>query len=139
MKNKKEKSPLFYARTPKMVLMLSMQPEINIYETRSKAEKKAHGDFMGMSRYLSPTMNKEEIQGQCKTQTVLESLLKNNAECANTLLSSRITTNNKELNDRDLLFIYDLKMMAKEEKVNYTLNTNRIQIKYVFFYLGKKP
>ena len=112
MKNKKQKSPLFYARTPKMVLMLSMQPEINIYETRSKVEKKSHGDFM--SRYL----NKEEMQGHCRTETVLESLLKNNAECANTLLSSRITTNNKELNDRDLLFIYDLKMMAKEEKVS---------------------
>jgi hypothetical protein len=112
MKNKKEKSPIFYARTPKMVLMLSMQPDVNIYETASKVEEKQQVDFMGMGVYLSNDPKKEEME---TNKTVLEALLKNNSECAKTLLSSGITTNNKEFNDRDLLFIYNLKMLTKEE------------------------
>jgi len=127
MKNKKQKSPIFYARTPKMVLMLSMQLEVNVYDTRSKVEEKHHSDFM--SRYLSNSSHKEETETQDTTETVLESLLKNNSECAKTLLSSRIATNNKEFNDRDLLFIYNLRMMTKDPVSN--------QVSKVFYQLNK--
>ena len=102
------KSPIFYARTPKMVLMLSMQPDVNRYEIRSKREEKRL-----RSHYLRGDKSKYEVQ---TTETVLESLLKNNSECAKTLLSSGITTNNKAFNDKDLLFIYNLKMLVKEDR-----------------------
>jgi hypothetical protein len=104
MKNSKKKSPIFYARTPKMVLMLSMQPTVTIYDTRCKL-----------------TVNKHLMSGEEKietTETVLEALLKNNSECAKTLLSSGITKNNKDFNDRDLIFIYNMKMLAKEKTCN---------------------
>ena len=70
-----------------MMMMLSSLSEVDIY---------GRGDDVG-------------------GETVLESLLKTNPECAKTLLSSRITTNNKPLNDKELLFIYNLKLMTKDQ------------------------
>ena len=87
LKNKDQKSPIYYARTPKMMMMLSSLSEVDIY---------GRGD--------------DVVGGE----TILESLLKTNPECAKTLLSSRITTNNKPLNDKELLFIYNLKLMTKD-------------------------
>ena len=95
--------------------MLTMQPEVNIYDTALKVEETNQGDFMGMGEYLS---NETET-----TKTVLEALLKNNSECAKTLLSSGISTNNKEFNDRDLIFIYNLKMLTKESNTNKVCQT----------------
>ena len=54
-----------------------------------------------------------------EAETVLESFLKNNSEGARTLLSSGITTNHKAFNDKDLLFIYNLKMLTKENHCPY--------------------
>ena len=93
--NNKGKAPIFYARTPKMSLMLSTQPEVNCFELREREGK--------------------------KEENVLESLLKNNVECAKSLLTSAVMTNNKPLSDKDLLIIYNLNMLTKqdeEEKVN---------------------
>ena len=56
MKNEKNKSPIFLARTPKMLLMLSMQPEINCYDVRSKFDEKksiAWNDVLAKSETLN--------------------------------------------------------------------------------------
>ena len=87
-----------------------MQPEVNRYEMRSKMEE-TPSNVMG--RYLSSEPDNYEVE---ETEIVLEAMLKNNPDCAKTLLSSGITTNNKEFNDKDLMFIYDLKMLAKDEQ-----------------------
>ena len=83
-----------------MVVMLYMQPNVTIYDARSK--------LTGIQHLIGGDEKKET------TETVLEALLKNNSECAQALLSSGITKNDKKFYDRDLIFIYNLKMLTKE-------------------------
>ena len=85
-KNAKGKSPIFYARTPKMVHLLARHPEIDL-EARDK-----------------------------DNHTVLESLLRTNGECAKALLSTAISTNGKEHTDPGLVFALDLKLFSKESE-----------------------
>lgn len=47
-------------------------------------------------------------------QTALEGLLRTNGECAKALLSSAISTNGKEQTDKDLLLVYDLKLLTNK-------------------------
>ena len=86
-RNKKEKTPIFYARTPKMVQLLSLHEDTDL---RVK-DKDQH--------------------------TLLEGLLRTNGECAKALLSSGVSTNGKEHTDRDLLLIYDLEIFTKSVQV----------------------
>ena len=86
-KNKKNKTPIFYARTPKMVQLLSMHEDTDL-----RVKDHEH-------------------------HTLLEGLLRTNAECAKTLLSSALSTNGKEHTDRDLLLIYDLEIFTKSVQV----------------------
>ena len=86
-KNKKNKTPIFYARTPKMVQLLSMHEDTDL-------RVKDH-----------------------EQHTLLEGLLRTNGECAKALLSSGVSTNGKEHTDRDLLLIYDLEIFTKSVQV----------------------
>ena len=86
-KNKKNKTPIFYARTPKMVQLLSMHEDTDL-------RVKDH-----------------------EQNTLLEGLLRTNGECAKALLSSGVSTNGKEHTDRDLLLIYDLEIFTKSVQV----------------------
>ena len=86
-KNKKEKTPIFYARTPKMVQLLSMHKDTDLQVK----------DY--------------------QQHTLLEGLLRTNEECAKALLTSGISTNGKEQTDRDLLLIYDLEIFTKSVQV----------------------
>ena len=86
-KNKKDKTPIFYAWTPKMVQLLSMHEDTDL-------RVKDH-----------------------EQNTLLEGLLRTNAECAKALLSSAVSTNGKEHTDRDLLLIYDLEIFTKSVQV----------------------
>ena len=87
--NKEGMTPIFYARSPKMVFILSKEPKIDKFRMR------------------------RDLQCSEKNETVLETMVKNNSECARTFLTSGIETNNKPLNDRDLLLIYDLNLVTK--------------------------
>ena len=84
---KKEKTPIFYARTPKMVQLLSLHEDTDL-------------------RVKDKDQN-----------TLLEGLLRTNGECAKALLSSGVSTNGKEYRDRDLLLIYDLEIFTKTVQV----------------------
>ena len=86
-RNKKEKTPIFYARTPKMVQLLSLHEDTDL-------------------RVKDKDQN-----------TLLEGLLRTNGECAKALLSSGVSTNGKEYRDRDLLLIYDLEIFTKTVQV----------------------
>ena len=86
-RNKKEKTPIFYARTPKMVQLLSLHEDTDL-------------------RVKDKDQN-----------TLLEGLLRTNGECAKALLSSGVSTNGKEYTDRDLLLIYDLEIFTKTVQV----------------------
>ena len=86
-RNKKDKTPIFYARTPKMVQLLSLHEETDL-------RVKDHDQH-----------------------TLLEGLLRTNGECAKALLSSGVSTNGKEHTDRDLLLIYDLEIFTKSVQV----------------------
>ena len=87
VRNKKNKTPIFYARTPKMVHLLSLHEETDL-------RVKDHDQH-----------------------TLLEGLLRTNGECAKALLSSGVSTNGKEHTDRDLLLIYDLEIFTKSVQV----------------------
>ena len=86
-RNKKDKTPIFYARTPKMVQLLSLHEDTDL-------RVKDHDQH-----------------------TLLEGLLRTNGECAKALLSSGVSTNGKEHTDRDLLLIYDLEIFTKSVQV----------------------
>ena len=80
VQNNKGKSPFFYARTPKMVLLLSLFSNLSLTDNQG--------------------------------ETVLEACLRHNPQCAETLLSSGVTSNNKEFTDKELLFVYNLRFLA---------------------------
>ena len=86
-RNKKGKTPIFYARTPKMVQLLSLHEFTDL-----RVKDNEH-------------------------HTLLEGLLRSNGECAKALLSTRISTNGKEHTDKDLLLIYDLEIFTKSTQV----------------------
>ena len=90
-RNNKNKTPIFYARTPKMVQLLLLHEDTDL---RVK-DRDQH--------------------------TLLEGLLRTNGECAKALLSSGVTTNGKEHTDKDLLLIYDLEIFTKSVKVSKIL------------------
>ena len=90
-RNNKNKTPIFYARTPKMVQLLSLHEDTDL---RVK-DRDQH--------------------------TLLEGLLRTNGECAKALLSSGVTTNGKEHTDKDLLLIYDLEIFTKPVQVSKIL------------------
>ena len=90
-RNNKNKTPIFYARTPKMVQLLSLHEDTDL---RVK-DRDQH--------------------------TLLEGLLRTNGECAKALLSSGVTTNGKEHTDKDLLLIYDLEIFTKSVQVSKIL------------------
>ena len=97
IKNNKGRTPIFYAKTQKMLLLLH------------RFSKKAVVDEHGHSH------------------SILDRFLDINEDCAHMLLSTGITTNNREINDRDLLFIYDMDVFYedkngtnfKEERANF--------------------
>ena len=74
-----------------MVLLLSKQSNTDLYEKRLK----------------EPERKREE-------HTVLEDLLENNPECAKTLLSTGVGTNDKQLNEKDLVITYNLSLLVKK-------------------------
>jgi hypothetical protein len=91
-RNKKEKTPIFYARTPRMVHLLALHPDTDL-----QAEDRDH-------------------------RSLLESLLRTNRECAKTLLSTGISTNGKEHTDKDLALVYNLKLFAKKSQQVFSVN-----------------
>ena len=102
-RNNDDKSALFYARTPKMVHLMSLLKKTDLWAEASIKEtnfKKGKG---------SSSDNETS-----KEQSALESLLRTNGECAKALLATAISTNGKEQMDKDLLLIYDLKLLINK-------------------------
>ena len=95
IKNNKGRTPIFYAKTQKMLLLLHR------FSERAVVDEHGH--------------------------SILNRFLDINEDCAHMLLSTGITTNNREINDRDLLFIYDMDVFYedkngtnfKEERANF--------------------
>ena len=85
-----------------MVTILLNQRGINIYKKRKK----------------------HQINSEVEYTTVLEEFLENNSDCAKTLLSYGIGTNNKDLSDKELLLSYNLKLFLNGTLQEKEVNSN---------------
>ena len=85
IRNKKGKTPMFYARTSKMIQILCMHE--------------------GTDKMVSDAEN----------HSLLEGLLYKDAECSKALLSNGLATNGKEHKDKNLLLIYNLDLFSSPE------------------------
>ena len=86
--NKKGKTPIFYARTPMVVQLLSLHKDTNL-----RLKDREH-------------------------HTLLEEYLRTNGESAKALLCSGVSSNGKVHTDRDLLLIYDPDIFIKSVQVS---------------------
>ena len=89
-------SPFFYARTPKMVLLLSLLSDPTI------VDKKGHTVLEACIRLGTSGVSLHKTR--------------HNPACAEALLSTAVSTNNKELVDKNLLLIFNLKMFLKSKE-----------------------